>query len=116
MEGMGGPSAGLHRAAHRRGQGTVHVKIKLVFCILATYACRYALLGLEQTAESCRLPDYPFPAKCVLVLGREKEGLPPEVRSGCHSGGVYFPHGDHFTGAPPRCDSLPKLLRPASLS
>ena len=40
----------------------------------------YTLLGLEQTSESVRLPDYTFPAKAVLVLGREKEGLPQEVR------------------------------------
>jgi hypothetical protein len=40
----------------------------------------YTLLGLEQTAESVRLPDYTFPSKAVLVLGRVKEGLPQEVR------------------------------------
>lgn len=39
----------------------------------------YSLIGLEQTAESRCLPEYDFPPKCVLVLGREKEGLPPEV-------------------------------------
>ena len=37
------------------------------------------LLGLEQTAESCGLQNFPFPDRCVLVLGREKEGMPPEV-------------------------------------
>lgn len=42
-------------------------------------AAGYTLLGLEQTAESTTLPAYPFPARCVLVLGREKEGMPPEV-------------------------------------
>ncbi|GIL82026.1 hypothetical protein Vretifemale_10973 [Volvox reticuliferus] len=41
----------------------------------------YTLVGLEQTAESVRLPDYRWPAKVVLVLGREKEGIPPEVLS-----------------------------------
>lgn len=40
----------------------------------------YSLVGLEQTAESVCLPDYEWPERCVLVLGREKEGLPPEVR------------------------------------
>ena len=44
------------------------------------HPARYTLLGLEQTAESCHLPDFKFPNRCVLVLGREKEGLPPEVR------------------------------------
>ncbi|GAX81015.1 hypothetical protein CEUSTIGMA_g8450.t1 [Chlamydomonas eustigma] len=47
--------------------------------LLRKQAEGYCLLGLEQTAESIRLPDYPFPSQCVLVLGREKEGLPPEV-------------------------------------
>lgn len=42
----------------------------------------YTLLGLEQTAESVPLPRYPFPKRCVLVLGREKEGMPPEVGAG----------------------------------
>eukprot|EP00775_Hariotina_reticulata_P006297 gene6297-6532_t len=39
----------------------------------------YMLVGLEQTAESTSLPQFKFPAKTVLVLGREKEGIPPEV-------------------------------------
>ncbi|GFH22891.1 SpoU_methylase domain-containing protein, partial [Haematococcus lacustris] len=39
----------------------------------------WLLVGLEQTSESTRLPDYAFPPRCVLVLGREKEGLPAEV-------------------------------------
>ncbi|KAL6763959.1 hypothetical protein V8C86DRAFT_3022592 [Haematococcus lacustris] len=39
----------------------------------------WQLVGLEQTSESTRLPDYAFPPRCVLVLGREKEGLPAEV-------------------------------------
>jgi len=37
------------------------------------------LVGLEQTAESTSLPQFKFSAKTVLVLGREKEGIPPEV-------------------------------------
>ncbi len=39
----------------------------------------YALLGLEQTSESQLLPAFNFPRQAVLVLGKEKEGLPPEV-------------------------------------
>ncbi|GMH35313.1 hypothetical protein BSKO_03181 [Bryopsis sp. KO-2023] len=39
----------------------------------------YALLGLEQTSESVVLPDYDFPRDCVVVLGREKEGIPAEL-------------------------------------
>ncbi|KAH6767928.1 tRNA/rRNA methyltransferase family protein [Perilla frutescens var. frutescens] len=39
----------------------------------------YAILGLEQTANSIPLDQYNFPAKTVLVLGREKEGIPVEI-------------------------------------
>jgi len=39
----------------------------------------YALIGLEQTADSTPLPAFPFPRRACLVLGREKEGLPPEL-------------------------------------
>lgn len=39
----------------------------------------YTLVGLEQTAESTSLPNYTFPSRTVLVLGREKEGIPPEI-------------------------------------
>ena len=39
----------------------------------------YHLVGLEQTAESTCLPDFQFPPRTVLVLGREKEGIPPEI-------------------------------------
>lgn len=44
-------------------------------------SCRYSLVGLEQTAESTQLPAFRFPPKSVLVLGREKEGIPPEIIS-----------------------------------
>jgi tRNA G18 (ribose-2'-O)-methylase SpoU len=39
----------------------------------------YHLVGLEQTAESTCLQDFRFPPQTVLVLGREKEGIPPEI-------------------------------------
>jgi hypothetical protein len=39
----------------------------------------YALIGLEQTADSAPLPAFPFPRRAALVLGREKQGLPPEL-------------------------------------
>lgn len=35
----------------------------------------YALIGAEQTEDSCTLSDYCFPKKSVLLLGHEKEGL-----------------------------------------
>jgi tRNA guanosine-2'-O-methyltransferase len=33
---------------------------------------------LEQTANSVVLTDYKFPEKCVILLGKEKEGIPQE--------------------------------------
>lgn len=39
----------------------------------------YALLGLEQTAEAKSLAGYVFPRKSILVLGREREGIPPDL-------------------------------------
>jgi len=35
----------------------------------------YTLIGLEQTTNSTRLSDYPFPKKTALVIGSEREGL-----------------------------------------
>ncbi|KAL8244568.1 hypothetical protein R6Q59_010826 [Mikania micrantha] len=39
----------------------------------------FSILGLEQTANSVALDQYVFPKKTVLVLGREKEGIPVEL-------------------------------------
>ncbi|ERN01057.1 hypothetical protein AMTR_s00002p00160160 [Amborella trichopoda] len=39
----------------------------------------FSLLGLEQTANSIPLDQYSFPKKSVLVLGREKEGIPVDI-------------------------------------
>lgn len=39
----------------------------------------FSILGLEQTANSIRLDQYSFPIKTVLVLGREKEGIPVDI-------------------------------------
>ena len=36
----------------------------------------YAILGIEQTANSKMLNEFVFPTKCVLLLGKEKEGIP----------------------------------------
>ncbi|WIA08744.1 hypothetical protein OEZ85_008167 [Tetradesmus obliquus] len=58
------------------------VKEAALLAWLATKQAQgYALVGLEQTAESTCLPEYKFPSKTVLVLGREKEGIPPEIIS-----------------------------------
>ena len=39
----------------------------------------YSLLGLEQTAEAVQLPGFDFPRKTVLLLGREREGIPADL-------------------------------------
>ncbi|KAL5815078.1 hypothetical protein ACOSQ3_025873 [Xanthoceras sorbifolium] len=39
----------------------------------------FSILGLEQTANSIPLDKYIFPKKTVLVLGREKEGIPVDI-------------------------------------
>ncbi|XP_057978420.1 uncharacterized protein LOC131164899 isoform X2 [Malania oleifera] len=39
----------------------------------------FSILGLEQTANSIPLDRYIFPKKTVLVLGREKEGIPVDI-------------------------------------
>lgn len=39
----------------------------------------FSILGLEQTANSVPLDHYAFPKKTVLVLGREKEGIPVDI-------------------------------------
>ncbi|KAK8520784.1 hypothetical protein V6N13_076919 [Hibiscus sabdariffa] len=39
----------------------------------------YSILGLEQTANSVPLDQFIYPKKTVLVLGREKEGIPVDI-------------------------------------
>ncbi|EEC74324.1 hypothetical protein OsI_09608 [Oryza sativa Indica Group] len=39
----------------------------------------YSVIGLEQTANSKPLDHFSFPSKTVLVLGREKEGIPVDI-------------------------------------
>ncbi|KAM4085526.1 hypothetical protein ACJW30_10G034600 [Castanea mollissima] len=39
----------------------------------------FSILGLEQTANSIPLDQFVFPTKTVLILGREKEGIPVDI-------------------------------------
>ena len=41
----------------------------------------YQVVGIEQTANSQMLHQFEFPARCVLLLGKEKEGIPQEYYS-----------------------------------
>lgn len=38
----------------------------------------YTIVGLEQTASSVSVEDVKLPEKTVLLLGKEKEGIPVE--------------------------------------
>ena len=39
----------------------------------------YTIVGIEQTSESCKLNEFKFPKKSVILLGNEKEGIPVEL-------------------------------------
>ncbi|CAO3617655.1 unnamed protein product [Cunninghamella echinulata] len=39
----------------------------------------YVICGLEQTTNSVKLGEYDFPEKCILLLGKEREGIPPDL-------------------------------------
>lgn len=39
----------------------------------------YTIVGLEQTSSSSCLSSTKMPSRCVLVLGKEKEGIPIEI-------------------------------------
>ncbi|RUS24460.1 hypothetical protein BC938DRAFT_473545, partial [Jimgerdemannia flammicorona] len=39
----------------------------------------YMLCGLEQTTNSVSLSEMKFPEKCVIILGKEKEGIPAQL-------------------------------------
>ena len=39
----------------------------------------YSLVGLEQTVTSKCLGKVEFPEKMALILGKEKEGIPPTI-------------------------------------
>jgi tRNA G18 (ribose-2'-O)-methylase SpoU len=36
----------------------------------------YAIVGVEQTSSSCCISEHRFKPKTVLLLGKEKEGIP----------------------------------------
>lgn len=43
----------------------------------------FAVYALEQTAQSVALPEFQAPEKIAIVLGREVEGLEPEILTAC---------------------------------
>jgi len=51
----------------------------LVPWLRAHRAAGYALIGVEQTSESVSLTAFEFPARTVLVLGKEMAGIPADI-------------------------------------
>lgn len=45
----------------------------------------YEIIALEQARKSIKLPDFQPPDKVAIVLGREVEGLDPEIIERCDS-------------------------------
>ena len=39
----------------------------------------YVLCGLEQTTTSATLGEFEFPDRCVLLLGKERQGIPANL-------------------------------------
>ncbi len=59
-------------------------------CISALHSEGYAVIALEQTDASVPLPEFRPPDKVALLLGREVEGVAPEVLALC-DGSVEIP-------------------------
>ncbi|KAF5308648.1 hypothetical protein FQR65_LT06109 [Abscondita terminalis] len=49
--------------------------------LLAMKEKGFLVVGAEQTSESVKLNNFNFPCKCLLLLGNEKEGIPPNLLS-----------------------------------
>jgi len=52
-------------------------------CMLQLQAQGYKVAALEQAAGSIKLPEYHAPEKIALLLGREVEGIEPELLMHC---------------------------------
>jgi len=52
-------------------------------CIARLHADGYVVVALEQTAGSIPLPQFKAPPKIALLLGREVEGVSPELLTLC---------------------------------
>jgi 23S rRNA (guanosine2251-2'-O)-methyltransferase len=52
-------------------------------CIRQVKRDGYTVVALEQTTTSTPLPEYAPPAKIALLLGREVEGIAPDVLIQC---------------------------------
>jgi len=52
-------------------------------CIAQLHASGYQIVALEQAEGSVALPDFQPPVRVALLLGREVEGIAPEVLALC---------------------------------
>ena len=52
-------------------------------CIAQLRTKGYTIVALEQSTGSLHLPDYHSPQKVALLLGREVEGITPEILAQC---------------------------------
>lgn len=52
-------------------------------CLASLRQAGYTLAALEQAADSTKLPDFHAPEKIALLLGREVEGIEPELLRRC---------------------------------
>ena len=44
----------------------------------------YTIVALEQTTDSVNLSEYKFARKCAVLLGHERQGVPPELLARAH--------------------------------
>jgi 23S rRNA (guanosine2251-2'-O)-methyltransferase len=55
-----------------------------IFTVLSRYKKQdYTIAALEQTPDATQLQAYDVPDKLVLIVGREVEGIEPEVIAAC---------------------------------
>ena len=55
----------------------------IVDVFAAVRADGYTIAAVEQSANSVRLPDYKAPNKLAVLVGREVEGVEPEILAAC---------------------------------
>lgn len=66
-----------------------------VFSLIASLqADGYTVMAVEQTGSSIALPDFEPPQKIALLMGREVEGVEPEVLAAC-DGALEIPMFGH---------------------
>jgi 23S rRNA (guanosine2251-2'-O)-methyltransferase len=76
--------AQIHKTAlnAEHSQPWVHVEDVLQL-VVGLKEQGYVIAGLEQSANSQSIPDYQASSKVALIVGREVEGIEPEVLAVC---------------------------------